>query len=630
METMEVQRHVARVSEMRQLIRELGDEAPEHELRDILDEAERELRNVRRVADLVLTAFFEGGKPKDRDSKRVMYASLLLQEDQAATASPAATKLPVAPFHWELEFPEVFGRENPGFDAVVGNPPFASKNTVASAHAASYPDWLKHLHAESHGNSDLVAHFFRRAFNLLREGGTLGLIATNTIGQGDTRPTGLRWICKHEGHIYRAQRRLRWPGEAAVVVSVIHAAKGAYSGPRTLDGREVETISAFLFHRGGHDDPERLEANSRKSFQGSIVLSMGFTFDDTDRKGVATPLPEMRHLIEENPRNREVIFPYIGGEEVNTSPTHAHHRYVINFRDWPLHRAEIGATWQDANDHTRRDWRRDGIVPLDYPEPVAADWSEMLRMVEERVRGTRASHSTAPWWQFERLRPELYRSIKGLGRVLVTPQTSNAQALVFVPSEMVFAHTLLVFPLTDFASFAVLQSRCHQIWSAFLGPTMKDDLRYTPSDCFETFPFPENWESRPALEEAGEAYYDYRAPLMVESNEGLTKIYNRFHDPDERDPRIARLRELHAETDRAVPDAYGWADIITDCEFLLDYEIDEETWGKKKKPWRYRWPDEVRDEVLARLLALNTQRAAEERMAGSGVRLPAGSARLVS
>ena len=170
METMEVQKHVARVSEMRQLIRELGDEAPEHELRDLLDEAESELRNVRRVADLVLTAFFEEGKPKDRESKRVMYASLLLQEDQAATASPASTKLAVTPFHWELEFPEVFGRENPGFDAVVGNPPFAGKNTVAAAHAAGYPDWLKQLHAESHGNSDLVAHFFRRAFNLLREG----------------------------------------------------------------------------------------------------------------------------------------------------------------------------------------------------------------------------------------------------------------------------------------------------------------------------------------------------------------------------------------------------------------------------------------------------------------------------
>ena len=96
----------------------------------------------------------------------------------------------------------------------------------------------------------------------------------------------------------------------------------------------------------------------------------------------------------------------------------------------------------------------------------------------------------------------------------------------------------------------------------------------------------------------------------------MTKTYNRFHNPAERDPRIAELRELHAAMDRAVLDAYGWRDIPSDCEFLLDYEIDEETWGRKKKPYRYRWPDAVRDEVLARLLALNADRAREERLAG--------------
>ena len=133
-----------------------------------------------------------------------------------------------------------------------------------------------------------------------------------------------------------------------------------------------------------------------------------------------------------------------------------------------------------------------------------------------------------------------------------------------------------------------------------------------PSDCFETFPFPENWETDPALEAAGKAYYEFRAALMVRNNEGLTKTYNRFHDPDERDPDIVKLRELHAAMDRAVLDAYGWSDIPTDCEFLLDYEIDEEEWGNKKKPYRYRWPDEVRDEVLARLLELNAERAKEE------------------
>jgi hypothetical protein len=110
-------------------------------------------------------------------------------------------------------------------------------------------------------------------------------------------------------------------------------------------------------------------------------------------------------------------------------------------------------------------------------------------------------------------------------------------------------------------------------------------------------------------------YYEFRAELMVANAEGLTKTYNRFHNPEERGQGIVNLRELHAQMDRSVLDAYGWMDVPNDCDFFLDYEIDEEEWGKKKKPWRYRWPDEVRDEVLARLLALNKERAAEEAQA---------------
>ena len=596
---------------------------------------------MRRVADLLLAAFFKGGKPKERESKRVMYADLLLAEDQAPTAAPAPTKLPVTPLHWELEFPEVFERENPGFDAIVGNPPFAGHVTIVKANVKGYTDWLRQIHAESTGKCDVVAHFFRRAFSLQREGGTLGLIATNTIAQGDTRSTGLRWICKHGCHIYRARRRLKWPGAAAVVVSVIHAAKSAYSGPRTLDGHDVETISAFLFHSGSHDDPARLKANAGKSFQGSIVLGMGFTFDDTDRKGVATPLAEMRRLIQESPRNQEVIVPYIGGEEVNTSPTHAHHRYVIDFQDWPLRRADMGPTWRDADADTQTNWRRDGTVPLDYPEPVAADWPSLLAIVEERVKperqkskdNSKSSHGrrASIWWQRYHQAKELYAAIDGLDRVLVINCGATPHfAFSFLPSKLVFANSLAVVSFDSYAAFCALQSRPHEIWARFFGSSMKDDLRYTPTDCFETFPFPENWEKHPVLEAAGEAYYDFRAAFMVENHEGLTRTYNRFHDPDDRDPRIARLRQLHAAMDRAVFDAYGWTDITTDCEFLLDYEIDEETWGRKKKPWHYRWPDEVRDMVLARLLVLNGQRATEERMAGSGVRPAGGSARAAS
>jgi hypothetical protein len=146
---------------------------------------------------------------------------------------------------------------------------------------------------------------------------------------------------------------------------------------------------------------------------------------------------------------------------------------------------------------------------------------------------------------------------------------------------------------------------------------MKDDLRYSHSDCFETFPLPQEHESSKALEKAGREYYDFRAELMIKQNEGLTKTYNRFNNRYEISPEVVRLRDLHGEMDRTVLDAYGWADIDPKCEFLLDYEQEDEEDGGRKKPWRYRWPDEIRDEVLARLLALNAQRAEEQRLAGA-------------
>jgi hypothetical protein len=597
-EAMRVREHVAKVAELRQKIREANETVSDWELRDLWDQAQFELGKVRLFGDLVLAAYFEGDKAKEREAKRGEYATAIVSSEAGRYGAWLEewrhAEQPLAPFHWEIEFPEVFGRENPGFDAIVGNPPFLGGRSLTATQGEAYSTWLLTLHEESTGGADLVAHFFRRAFGRLRNDGTFGLIATNTISQGDTRSTGLRWICQHGGHIYCALKRVKWPGLAAVVVSVLHVSKGSVLGPRQLDNREVATITAFLFHRGEHDDPARLMANADKSFQGSIVLGMGFTFDDTDRKGVASSLAEMRRLVQDNQQNQEVIFPYVGGEEVNTSPTHAHHRYVINFGE------------RDEDECRRRCPELMAIIEARVkPERISKDAKKYPRMVHE-------------WWKYWNARPELHAAIAGLERVLVCTLHSKDLSFTFLSAQAIFSHALAVFPLDTHAAFCALQSRPHEIWARFFGSSMKDDLRYTPSDCFETFPFPNNWETHAALEAAGKAYYEFRAALMIRNNEGLTKTYNRFHDPDERDPEIVKLRELHAAMDRAVLDAYGWSDLPTDCEFLLDYEIDEEEWGTKKKPYRYRWPDEVRDEVLARLLELNAERAREEARSGLG------------
>jgi len=567
------------------------DEFDYDEKKQVFEEFENQIADARLVGDLVVAAFFGADKDKGREELRGQYRSKveawLANEANRLELEKVVRELrceekPVAPLHWEIEFPEVFERDNPGFDAFVGNPPFLGGKKISGAFGKSMKEWLKSLHDEASGNTDIVAHFFRRGFLLLREGGTLGLVATNTIAQGDTRRGGLRWICLNGGTIFSASRRLKWPGVAAVVVSIVWIAKGTKPNFVFLDGKAVQTISAFLFHAGGHDDPPPLRDNGGLSYIGSDLQSRGFTFDDGD--STATPVARMRELVEQEPDYSARIRPYIGGEELNSHPSHCHHRFAICFDELPLSEASL--------------------------------WPELLAILENRVKPERERKSAElaqwPWWQFWRTRRELYEAVGTLERVLVTCRVGQHASVAFLPSGMVYAESLVVFPLATYAAFCALQSRPHELWARFFGSSMKDDLRYTPSDCFETFPFPEDWQANQTLETAGREYYEFRASLMVRNNNGLTKTYNRFHDPEDHDPDIVNLRKLHGAMDRAVLNAYGWS-FPDDCEFLLDYEIDEENWSpRKRKPYRYRWPDPVHDEVLARLLNLNQKRFKEE------------------
>ncbi len=638
---------MARVAEVRRRILDARDTKPYPQLEQELANAENALNWPRLAGDAAIAAFFSAEKPPARRARRArrreLEAQLLiaaqhkerldLQQplDQAVAELRAKG---IRPFHWQIEFPEVFapadapargsapargpadaGRDDAaaGFDAIVGNPPFAGKNTIAAAHPDGYLDWLQTLHPGAHGNADLVAHFFRRAFALLRPGGCLGLLATNTISQGDTRATGLRWLRAHGGTIFSARKRIVWPGEAAVVVSAVHVAKGALPGPYFLNGRPVEKITAFLFHAGGDEDPARLKANADRSFIGSIILGLGFTFDDTDKKGIATPIAEMRRLIAADPRNQARIFPYIGGEEVNTDPRHNFHRYVINFEDFPLRREKLGKKWRDADDRQKKLWLREGIVPDDYPAPVAADWPALLAIVREKVKPERDKQKRGSnrlnWWHYAEKRPGLTRALRGQQHALVISRVGEASAFAVLPGGVVLSDSLVVIPRPGWGLFGAAQSRPHEIWARFFGSSLEERLRYTPSDCFETFPLPPGHETDAALAAAGRAYHDFRAQLMVDRDEGLTKTYNRFHDPQDHSPETERLRALHAAMDRAVLDAYGWRDLQPVCDFFPKFADDDPAEAAK---FLYRWPDDMHDEVLARLLDLNAQRAALE------------------
>jgi hypothetical protein len=309
--------HLREAEAGRRDIRERAEFEDERALRGRLRSVDAETEVARLIGDGIVAAFFAESKPKKRIEKLVAFQkevqSHLGSSTWLQTVMPLRSTLqhgshPLVPFHWEIEFPEVFARENGGFDAIVGNPPFAGKNTIIASSPDGYPSWLKALHEGAHGNADLVAHFFRRAFMLLRSDGCFGLVATNTIGQGDTRATGLAAILNAGGAVRRAIRRLVWPGEAAVVVSVIHIAKGPARSP-VLDGRQVSRISAYLVNGDMDSAPTSLATNAHKAFIGSYLLGMGFTFDDTAAaKGDAESIATMRCLIANDSRNAGRIF----------------------------------------------------------------------------------------------------------------------------------------------------------------------------------------------------------------------------------------------------------------------------------------------------------------------------------
>jgi hypothetical protein len=455
------------------------------EKRRLLDEAERAIGDARMLGDCVVAAFFDEEKDAGR-KKRVKAlgetVKLWLQgaivnevEGERGAQEKADPKgelegiakglreraRPVTPFHWELEFPEVFSRENGGFDSVVGNPPFLGGTRISAVLGDSHRDWLLAAHAESSGNADLVAHFFRSGFSRIRTNGCIGLISTNTIAQGDTRSSGLRWICLQGGQIYGVTRRLKWPGIAAVVVSVVHIIRARDCADRSIDGNRADFISSFLFHRGGHEDPRRLAGNAGISYIGGKVYGQGFVFDDTDSEANAIAL--MHDLIRRNPKNSERIEPYLGGDEVNDSPRHSHYRYTINLGE---------LSENDA-------WR----------------WPDLMNILESKVKPGRA-HLTSNaigrkraerWWVFGSTAKSLYEAIKRLTRVLVTSQTAKYRSFAFVGTGYVYDQKLVVIASDQDSIFAALSCRLHENWSAFFGSTMKDDPVYTPTDCFETY-----------------------------------------------------------------------------------------------------------------------------------------------
>jgi hypothetical protein len=373
-------------------------------------------------------------------------------------------------FHWSLEFPDAAAAG--GFDVILGNPPFIGGPRISGVLGDVYRQWLRAIYHPFQGNADLCAAFFRRAFALLRPGGRLGMIATNSIGQGDTRESGLKVILAQGGRIAFARRFVRWPGQASVEVNlvVIEAPRatpqpplpaggngGAGSdGGALLDDRPVAAISSRL-DAEPDGEPARLRQNDGKAFIGDFVRGIGFVLEAAEAEA----------LLAHDPRNADCLFPYLNGDDLNTHPAQQPGRWVICFHDWDLARAQ------------------------QYPD--------LLRIVEERVKPERntlrsdvANYDRIKqcWWLYSTYAQGMRCAIKLLRRVLARSRISEMHALAFVPRGWIYNEKVIVFAFDDDYHFALLQSSVHEVWMRQWSSTLRTDINYAPTDCFATFPFP--------------------------------------------------------------------------------------------------------------------------------------------
>lgn len=353
-----------------------------------------------------------------------------------------------------------------------------------------------------------------------------------------------------------------------------------------------------------------LASNKGKSFQGSIVLGKGF---------VLSP-EEAERLIKKDPRNKEVLFPYLNGDDLNSDPEQKPSRWVINFFDWDEEKAK---TYPDCYEIVER-----------LVKPERQRWK--IDNNGNEIIGTYALRKPLPqkWWIYGEKRPALYNTISELDQVMVIPLVSKYSSFEFSDTDTVFMHKLGVIVLNDFHSFTILSSSIHNLWcwknSSTLG---SGTLNYSTTDCFENYPFPTSITIY--LENIGRKYYYQRKSLMSKTGLGLTKIYNLFHSKGiqssidsndnqvkylkkylEKTPStnsyediidgIRELRKLHIQMDQSVVDLYGWNDLELQHDF---YELE---YLPENDRVRFSIDPASRKEVLKRLLLLNLNQYNEE------------------
>ncbi|MHB0868238.1 MAG: class I SAM-dependent DNA methyltransferase [Chloroflexota bacterium] len=451
--------------------------------------------------------------------------------------------------------------EWPEADVIVGNPPFLGGKLLRNGLGRGYVDDLFALYnGRVPREADLVCYWFEQARALIEAGKVkrAGLLATQGIRGGANRRLLER--IKATGDIFMAWSDRPWVQEGvAVHVSMVGFDAGSEEG-RTLDGSSVSAINSNLTAALDLTAAKRLRENVGLGFQGPVVVG---PFD-------IAPGLAAKWMQAWNPHGRpntEVLPPVVNAADLTGR---ARGWYIIDFGQ----RSETDAALYEA--------------PFEYIREHVKPLRDVNRDRQRREF----------WWRHGRSGADLRTALVGKTRQIATPRVSKHRLFVWLSVETVVTDAVVAVARDDDYFFGMLHSRVHEIWARALGTQLREaesGFRYTPTTCFETFPFPwppgDELIGDPLVEVISQAARElvekrdaWLTPVGASEAElkrrTLTNLYNQ---------RPTWLAQAHEQLDHAVLDAYGWPHDLTD------------------------------EQILERLLALNLERAAVQESVGTAL-----------
>lgn len=458
----------------------------------------------------------------------------------------------------------------PEVEAIVGNPPYQSKNKRQAEMDLGYLHDLRRRYPDVDGRADYCVYWFRLAHDRLKQGQRAGLVGTNTVRQNYSREASLDYIVANGGMITEAMSSMPWPGEAAVHVSIVNWIKGDDDGPKLLfnqDGNKpgqdervtsLPVIGPSLSFDFDVTAAKSIKANEAQGcYQGQTHGHKGFLMK-ADAAKLALRGDKSGKLA-------TVLRPFLIANDLIAKKNPAPGRYVIDFQGMDVFSAQ------------------DFKVPFAQVERTVlparqkAAQKEADRNLKARGKNSKAkvnrhhANFLRSWWLLSYAREAMFKKLDKLPRYIVCGRVTKRPIFAFVDRSIRPNDALQVFAFDDDYSFGILQSDAHWLWFRARCSTLKSDFRYTSNTVWDAFPWPQN-PSAAAVKAVAQAGCDLRAErakLMARHNRSLRDLYRSLERPGENP-----LKAAQAKLDRAVRAAYGMSNKAGPLEFLLSLNRD--------------------------------------------------------